>query len=1432
MKKLITTMVMLAILVFALSTSVQAYSMSFAGTKTEVESGETFNVTISVDEQTVLANGKLSYDSSLFTFVGATQSSMSAQAYPGEGRVNWMYTDLGSNDSELQKGTGTKTFVFTFKAADVTETKKGTFTLNDFVVTTAGDNEYDQASNTVSGTKSIDVTIKKKTEIPTDNWTIDPSKDFELSIGETKQIKTDGDVTWSTSDSKIATVDKDGNVKGIGKGTATITAKDKDGNTKSVKVTVTDIKWKLDPSGDITIKLDETKKIKADEDVTWSTSNSKVVTVDKDGNIKGVGVGTATITATDKFGNKRTIKVTVVSKTAGTKDNTTTPDKKLPQTGEDFTRFACLAIAGIVLATGLVFKKKAKNLNKLFVILPLVAALSISGAVNAIKLVDDTKMKAGVFEKGDLLDNEAVVAVSPCKDFKTENSLNVATLNEIFNKSGFSVSEFANKWETVPEDTELIMYKNGIFIMDHYTVASEIRGKYEIHENNIEFFSETGEKWNGQYITEESGRKILKVILDGEETTFYSVDDKDENKTISTGTVIEAYRALGTGATSLIIETQNYTVLLYGDANGDGKICNSLDVNVIRQDYVFNNKAEGVYKKAADLYADDVLNVRDVQRMVKKYLGKLDGSLVTPFPGEKNIVLNPSEDITLKVGDTSTITAKDEDGKDIAVKWTSSNPDVATVDQNGKITAVGPGTTTITATDENGNEKSIEVTVVDKEPVKPAFTVDVKTNGNVATVTVDVTNKAEVEKDGNILPYEYVLKKVGPNGDTEIANVKTEDREYMFENLEDGDYELVTVVKTDKGAAATMSIRFTIKNSNDGVTTDKTKAVAYAKYAKPEDGLMSDYIYFTSLQSAIDYVKNNVVKDERKHTAVIGLLKDTTESIVIDDEINNINLNLNGYTLTADKAGNTITVNSATTQLYVDNFEFNLENEKETANNKKTTGGINASGTDGDNCVYLAGKNAYFTVNDHIIFGGITTNGTAIKAAKDTTTQIRIYDTTWETGNNNAVFIDDLGNGGIQIWGGTYKGYINIIKQAGDGSITIGSDSKAISKTEPEKATPRFEAHDSIIAAPNSRINFNYGYLTQRTLNVDGFTLRKDAYLYKTTSEAYYIQLKKDQTLNEKEAVVELLPEGSLYKTVQGAINAANGNEVVKLLKDTTESVVVPETAKDLTIDLNGHTLTGKEGNDYTVKTLGNVILTNSNVCQVEAHPTGITPMSFKAADNAETVILLEGEGSLRMYSPNAGGVNTNIGTHIYLISSSNNKSFIKNTGSGDITLDPGTTISISGNVIGIDDIGTGNIYINGGKISVSGTVTDDSHAVIKKVNSGNITIGKNNDELSKSNPTLGISNAQSVILVNKDVNVNFYNGYLYSKVSKICLNTDGTVHNFDAHRTGYEETLALEGGANSEEAYYKNITEANMASVDDEVVTAGTEAVSDIVNN
>lgn len=136
-------------------------------------------------------------------------------------------------------------------------------------------------------------------------------------------------INWSSTNTSVATVDANGNVKAMKAGNATITATAK-GNTsvkKSISVTVTKIvptSIKLSKS---TLNITKNQSIKvtatvspdnaADKTVQWKSSNTKVATVDAKGNIKGIANGKATITATAKDNTKvsKTLAVTVSTKT-------------------------------------------------------------------------------------------------------------------------------------------------------------------------------------------------------------------------------------------------------------------------------------------------------------------------------------------------------------------------------------------------------------------------------------------------------------------------------------------------------------------------------------------------------------------------------------------------------------------------------------------------------------------------------------------------------------------------------------------------------------------------------------------------------------------------------------------------------------------------------------------------------------------------------------------------------------------------------------------------------------------------------------------------------------------------------------------------------------------------------------------------------------
>ena len=163
----------------------------------------------------------------------------------------------------------------------------------------------------------------------------------ELTIGNSKQLTaaisptnaTNKGVTWSSSNTNVASVSSSGVVVAKGEGTATITVKTDDGGYTAActirvskpspsVVAVTGVKLsaigiELPVGGSKRLSATITPSNATNKGVTWSSDNTSVAAVNASGLISAKGEGTATVTVrTDDGGYTATCKITVVPVTA------------------------------------------------------------------------------------------------------------------------------------------------------------------------------------------------------------------------------------------------------------------------------------------------------------------------------------------------------------------------------------------------------------------------------------------------------------------------------------------------------------------------------------------------------------------------------------------------------------------------------------------------------------------------------------------------------------------------------------------------------------------------------------------------------------------------------------------------------------------------------------------------------------------------------------------------------------------------------------------------------------------------------------------------------------------------------------------------------------------------------------------------------------
>lgn len=181
-------------------------------------------------------------------------------------------------------------------------------------------------------TASVQITVIEKLVFAVEEISLNHDK-LDVMLGDTARLKvyfepeeaTNQNVIWSSSDSNVATVDGSGRVAGVALGSATITATSEDGgftakcevtvvNTSTAAQSVSLNKTSLDLAVGKSAQLSAAIEPAAatNQNVTWSSSNTEVATVDTSGRVTAIAAGEAVVTVkTEDGGHKATCTVYV-----------------------------------------------------------------------------------------------------------------------------------------------------------------------------------------------------------------------------------------------------------------------------------------------------------------------------------------------------------------------------------------------------------------------------------------------------------------------------------------------------------------------------------------------------------------------------------------------------------------------------------------------------------------------------------------------------------------------------------------------------------------------------------------------------------------------------------------------------------------------------------------------------------------------------------------------------------------------------------------------------------------------------------------------------------------------------------------------------------------------------------------------------------------
>ncbi|MEX0274400.1 MAG: Ig-like domain-containing protein, partial [Flavobacteriaceae bacterium] len=500
--------------------------------------------------------------------------------------------------------------------------------------------------------------IKENMPIPVVGVSLDRT-DITLEVGQITNLAasvapsnaTNANISWSSNNTDVVTVDTHGEITAVGQGTATITVTTEDGNftaTANITVIVPVIGVSISPTSD-TLEVGQTTNLTAtvepananNTDISWSSSDTDIATVNANGRVTAISEGSATITVTTDDGDfTATADITVVIPVTGVSVSPTSSTLEVGQT-TDLT--ATIEPSN---ATNTTVSWSSSDSD--------VATVDSNGKITAIG--SGAATITVTTEDGDLTATADITVVIPV------TGVNVSPTSRTL-----EVGQTATLTATVEPAN-----------------ATNTNISWSSSDADIATVNTDG---------------LVTAIAEGSTTITVTTDDGNFTATATitvepatvpvTGVTVSPVNAtLTEGDTqqlSASVSPSNATDMGVSWSSSDTDVA-TVSTNGLVTAILEGNATITVTTDDGDFTATATITVEAATISVT-------GVTVSPV------------NATLTEGDTQQLSAtvSPNNATDTGVSWSSSDTDVATVSSNGHVTAISEGNATITVTTDDGN---------------------------------------------------------------------------------------------------------------------------------------------------------------------------------------------------------------------------------------------------------------------------------------------------------------------------------------------------------------------------------------------------------------------------------------------------------------------------------------------------------------------------------------------------------------------------------------------------------------------------------------------------------------------------------------------------------------------------------------------------------